>query len=92
MTDADIDAQEPVGSSAEPTVRPCALKVARKMRQTSEDNYIGDGYYRMQREYGFTPNGNSIAGRWVLRGPEAEWIDCDQCHHDLLARHGFVTA
>ena len=67
---------------------------ARKMRQTSEDNYIGDGDgdYRMQREYGLTPNGNSIGGRWVLRGPAEDWIDCDQYRHDLLARHGFVTA
>jgi hypothetical protein len=65
---------------------------ARKMRQTSEDNYIGDDDYRMQREYGLTPNGNSIGGRWVLRGPEAEWIDCDQYRHDLLARYGLVMA
>jgi hypothetical protein len=62
------------------------------MRQTSEDNYIGEGDYRMQREYGLTPNGNSIGGRWVLRGPEAEWIDCNQYRHDLMERHGFVTA
>ena len=76
----------------EPTVRPDTLKVARNMRQTSEDDCIGDGGYRMQREYGLTPNGNSIGGSWVLRGPDAEWIDWDQYRHDLLARHGFVSA
>lgn len=66
--------------------------VKRRMRQTSEENYIGDGQYRMQREFGLTPNGNSIGGRWVLRGPAGEWIDCDQSRHDLLERHGIVTA
>jgi hypothetical protein len=84
--------RDAVAGQVDRPVRPLALKVARKMRQTSEDNYIGDDDYRMQREYGLTPNGNSIGGRWVLRGPEAEWIDCDQYRHDLLARHGFVTA
>lgn len=88
------DAQVPPADAGrlEAPVRPRPLTMARKMRQTSEDNYIGDGDYRMQREYGLTPNGNSIGGRWVLRGPDAEWIDCDQYRHDLLARHGFVTA
>ncbi len=65
---------------------------ARKMRQTSEDNYMGDGDYRMQREYGLTPSGDHIGGRWVLRGPESEWIDCDQLKQNLLERNGFVTA
>lgn len=84
------DAQVPPADAGrlETPVRPHA----RKMRQTSDDNYIGDGDCRMQREHGLTPNGNSIGGRWVLRGPDAEWIDCDQYRHDLLARHGFVTA
>jgi hypothetical protein len=67
-------------------------RILRSMRQTSQDNYIGDGGYRMQREYGLTPNGNSIAGRWVLRGPDTEWIDFDQYRHDLLARQGFAVA
>lgn len=64
----------------------------RKMRGTSEDNAIGNDGYRMQREYGETPNGNPIGGRWVLRGPNAEWVDVDQYRHDLLARHGFEAA
>lgn len=68
------------------------MKVARKMHQTSEDSYIGDDGYRMQREYGETPAGNPIGGRWVLRGPESVWVDVDRYRHDLLARHGFVTA
>lgn len=72
-----------------PVERPVRL---RKMRQTSEDNYIGEDDYRMQREHGLTPNDNTICGRWVLRGPDAEWIDCDQYRNDLPARHGFETA
>lgn len=71
---------------------PVDRSVRRKMRQTSEDNYVGDDNYRMQREYGFTPNGNSLGGKWVLRGPEGEWIDFDKYRHDLLARHGFECA
>ena len=84
--DTKRDGIPAVGIPVDRTVRP------RKMRQTSEDNYIGDGDFRMQREYGLTPNGNCVGGRWVLRGPKTEWIDCDQYRHDLLARHGFETA
>ena len=73
-------------------VRPFAQAVVRKMRQTSEDNYISDDGHRMQREHCLTPNDNNIGGRWVLRGPDAAWIDCDQYRLDLLARHGFETA
>lgn len=68
------------------------VRPLRKMQQTAEDNAIGDDGYRMQREYGETPNGNLIAGRWVLRGPECQWIDVDQYRHDLLARNGFEAA
>lgn len=63
-----------------------------KMRQTSEGSYLGDAGYRMQREYGLTPNGNDLGGFWVLRGPRGEWIDYDQYRFDLLQRHGFVEA
>ena len=64
----------------------------RKMRQTSEDNYIGEDGFGMQREYGETPNGNRIGGRWVLRGPGCVWLDIDYNRHDLMSRHGFVSA
>lgn len=73
-------------------VRPGAHAVARTIRQTSEDNYVSADGHRMQREHGLTPADNNIGGRWVLRGPDAEWIDCDQYRYDLLARHGFETA
>ena len=67
------------------------LRMTRKIRQISEDNYISDDGFRVQREYGLTPEGNQVAGRWVLRGPEGEWVDYDQYRNDLLPRHGFVT-
>ena len=84
--DTERDGATAVGIPVNRTVR------LLKMRQTSEDNYIGDGDYRMQREYGLTPNCNDVGGRWVLRGPEAKWIDCDKYRYDLLARHGFDAA
>jgi hypothetical protein len=64
----------------------------RRMRQTSEDNYVGDDGYHMQREYGTTPNGNPVGGFWVLRGPNDEWVDYDQYRFDLMGRNGFDTA
>ncbi len=78
--------QEQMGTTTAPS-----LRVSRKMRQTSEDNYVSDDGFRMQREYGLTPQGNPVAGRWVLRGPDGEWIDHDQYRNDLLPRYGFVT-
>jgi hypothetical protein len=46
--------------------------------------------YRMERENGLTPNGNEINGRWVLRDPQGEWIDCDQFRNDLAEWYGLV--
>lgn len=68
------------------------FRPGRVLRQTAEDNFVSDEGYRMQREYGLTPNGNRIGGHWVLRDPNNAWIDVNQYSHDLLARHGFVTA
>lgn len=60
------------------------------MRRTVGDSFIAESGHRMQREYGLTPNGNSVRGRWVLRGPGDEWIDVDQYANDLMERHNFV--
>lgn len=61
-----------------------------RLNQTSEDNYTGwNNNFTMQREYGFTPNGNPIGGRWVLRNA-GEWVDVDQNRHDLANRNGLV--
>jgi hypothetical protein len=69
-----------------------SVPVRRKMAQAEEDVYVSDDGFRMVREQGLTPNGNRIGGRWVLRGPQGEWIDVDQYRHDLMERHGFETA
>ena len=46
-----------------------------KMIKTSEDNYVEhNGEHTMQREYGDSPNGNPLQGKWVLR-KAGKWID-----------------
>jgi hypothetical protein len=75
-----------------PADGPCSgreVSPLRKMRQISDNKYVAEGGWQMQREQGLTPNGNRIGGFWVLRGPDAQWVDYDQYRHDLLARHGF---
>jgi len=42
--------------------------------------------YTIQREYGKTPNGNDLNGRWVLR-KQGEFIDFDKYRNDLLERY-----
>lgn len=49
--------------------------------------YISYDGYSMQREYGETPNGNPMGGRWVFRGKHKELIDFDQYRHDLASRN-----
>lgn len=56
------------------------------LRQTSEDNYVSMCGFTMQREYGETPNGNPLSGRWVLR-KEGQFIDFDQYRSDLAERN-----
>lgn len=56
--------------------------------QISEDAYQSRDGQSMAREYGFTPNGNPIAGRWVLRGQDGIWIDFDANRLDLMERNG----
>lgn len=41
-----------------------------------------------RREYGVTPNGNPVGGRWVLRDAAGGWVDFDQYRHDLWERNG----
>lgn len=43
--------------------------------------------YTLKREYGKTPNGNDLNGRWVLRNPHGVFIDFDQYRNDLIERH-----
>ena len=47
---------------------------------------MNDKLYTIQREYGKTPNGNDLNGRWVLR-KQGEFIDFDKYRYDLLERY-----
>lgn len=57
------------------------------------DARVGDylrleGKYELRREYGETPNGNPIGGRWVLRESETgEWVDMSTHRHDLASQY-----
>ena len=60
-----------------------------KIREIRDDYYLSDDGHVMQREYGKTPGGNPLNGRWVLRAPDGVWIDFDIYGSDLTERHGF---
>ena len=47
--------------------------------------------YSIKREYGKTPNGNYLEGRWVLRGHEGEYIDFDRYRSDLFERNNIES-
>ena len=42
--------------------------------------------YALNREYGKTPNGNNLNGKWVLR-LDGKFIDFDKYKNDLIERH-----
>jgi len=50
-----------------------------------------DRQLTINREYGNTPNGNQIDGRWVLR-VNGVFIDVDRHRHDLMERHSLRIA
>ncbi len=56
------------------------------------DKYATQDGWLMRREYGETPNGNLVAGRWVLRNERGEWVDFDQYRSDLAERNGLEFA
>jgi len=45
-----------------------------------------DHSFRMEREYGQSPDGNPLKGSWVLRS-DGTYMDHDQYRYDLAARH-----
>ncbi len=49
--------------------------------------YHGSDGCTLQREYGSTPNGNAMAGRWVLRDTNGTMIDFDQYRNDIAERN-----
>ena len=54
---------------------------------------VADGTYRstygwkLEREFGETPNGNPLGGKWVLRDTLGRFIDCDKYRGDISARN-----
>ena len=60
-----------------------------KIRVTALEDPEVDGYVTEQggivkREYGLTPNGNPLSGRWVYRDATGKLIDFDRYRHDLF--------
>lgn len=54
--------------------------------------YRSAGGLTARREYGLTPNGNPVGGRFVLRDADGKWIDFDQYRHDLFEHNGLKLA
>jgi hypothetical protein len=54
----------------------------------SADEYCGADGTIMRREYGKTPNGNPLAGRWVLRCPCGTFVTFDQYRNDIAEEYG----
>lgn len=65
--------------------------IVRTFHPLGTDTYTSDGWL-MRREYGNTPNGNPVDGRWVLRNERGEWVDFDKYRNDLAERNNIVLA
>lgn len=57
-----------------------------KLREVSHTRYESDCGWKMEREYGKTPNGNLLGGNWVLRDPHGRFVEYNQYRHDLIER------
>ncbi len=44
----------------------------------------------MQREYGKTPNGNALGGKWVLRNAKGDWIGFNVYRYDLAEANNII--
>jgi hypothetical protein len=70
------------------TETPSTARIKIKMVEIVNDHkYQDDAGRTMTREYGLTPNGNQLNGRWVLRDQKGQWIDMDKYRFDLSERH-----
>lgn len=58
-----------------------------QMIRINDDRYEGEDGCVMAREYGKTPNGNNMNGRWVLREAQGAMVDFDQYSNDLAERN-----
>ena len=63
------------------------MKLKLHVSEFDNSEYISYDGYCMRREYGDTPNGNPMNGRWVFRGKQGQLIDFDQYRHDLAERN-----
>ena len=45
--------------------------------------------FEIKREFGTTPNGNNMNGRWVLR-ENGKLLDFDQYRYDLMDRNNQI--
>ena len=57
-----------------------------KKQNEKSDGSISNSCYTIMREYGKTPNGNDLNGRWVLR-VDGVLVDFDQYRNDLIERN-----
>lgn len=58
------------------------------MVEIRDDLYESASGLLLQREYdGFTPNGNPMNGRWVLRGARGAIIDFGPSRNDIAERN-----
>lgn len=53
------------------------------MNQISADKYVSDCGYNLEREYGLSPNGYPLNGKWVLRDPTGKMLDFDKYRYDI---------
>lgn len=70
------------------TTPACPRAGGNVMVESQPDLLRAENGVTARREYGLTPNGNPISGRWVLRDAGGRWIDFDQYQHDLFERNG----
>ena len=57
------------------------------MLGVDSDKYISKCGHELKREYGKTPNGNDLNGRWVFRNSYGDFIDFDKYRNDLAERN-----
>lgn len=67
-------------------------RLVRTLHPFGQDKYATEDGWLMRREHGETPNGNPIAGRWVLRNERGELVDFDKYRSDLAERNGLAIA
>lgn len=55
-------------------------------QKVTAEQYKTQGGATLRREYGVTPNGNALNGRWVLRDEAGRMLDHDKYINDLSER------